>query len=114
MLIKKDMFEINVKFLKTFSQRWLKTSEIYLLLLNAEKLIETQLIKLSEEYINIESKPGNFYFIKEKLFKNKNEFFKRNIIKFQRNRTKLKFDGIDVNLNKNKINNVNLGCRMLV
>jgi len=112
MLIKKDIFEINVNFLKVFSQRWLKTSEIYLLLLNAEKLIKIQLIKLSEEYINIESKPGNFYFIKEKLYKN--EIFNRNIIKLRRNRTKLKFDGIDVNLNKNKINNVNLGCRMLV
>lgn len=96
MLIKKDSFEINEKFFKAFANRWLKTNEIYLLLINADKLIKSELLKPTEDLTKIKSKPGDFYLLKENYLKNKNEFLNKNIILAQRHRTKLKFDGINV------------------
>jgi len=96
MLIKKESFEINEEFFKAFSKRWLKTHEIYLLLVNSDKLIKSELIKPTEDLAQIKFKPGAFYFLKEKILKNKSEFLNKHILMPQRNRTKLKFDGIDV------------------
>ena len=103
MLNKIDSFEINEDFFIAFSKRWLKTNEIYLLLINSDKLIKSELIKPTEDLAKIKPEPGAFYLIKENLLTNKKEFFNKNIIISHRNRSKLKFDGIDVLILINKM-----------
>jgi len=95
MLIKKDSYEFNEEFFKTFTKRWLKTNEVYLLLSNVQKLINIELIKITEDFFTIEPIAGNYYFIKDQNI-SLNEVLNKNNIISLRNKTKLKFDGLDV------------------
>jgi hypothetical protein len=95
MKFENSFFQIDEEFFKIFTKRWLKTNEIYVLLLNIEKLIKNGLIYITQNLSKVKPEHGKFYFIKDQNIKNFHSL-NINLNNSLKNRTKLKFDGIEV------------------